>query len=193
MPYFRSKYFFKLSTAGLISCFVFSACENDLKKIKEISELEVIKPVERSKDVEIIFSDSAKVKAKVEAPVMLNHTVAKPYREMPNGVKITFYENLKPVNVITAEHGIQRESENLIELHKNVVAKNEQGDIFKSEELIWDGKNKKIRSTQPVQIFMKNGDIINGTGFESNESFYPYTLDNTTGIFNVNENPGFTQ
>lgn len=193
MTFFRLKYFLNTSLPLLIAGLVFSACENDLKKIKEISELEVIKPIERSTGVEIVFSDSARVKAKINAPVMLKHTVAKPYYEMPDKVKITFYENLKPVNVITADQGIYKENEQITELHKNVVATNEQGDVFKSEELIWNGKDKKIRSNQPVQIFMKNGDIINGTSFESNESFYPYTIKQSTGIFNVNENPGFSQ
>jgi LPS export ABC transporter protein LptC len=168
----------------------FSACENDLKKIKEISELEVIKPIERSTNVEITYSDSSKVKAVVTAPVMLSHTTDTPYREMPNGVKITFYENMKPVNVITANTGVLKESEDIVELHKNVVATNQQGDVFKSEELIWNGKEKKIHSDQPVQILMKSGDIINGTSFVSNESFYPYTIKQSTGIFNVNENSG---
>ncbi|RYY37146.1 MAG: LPS export ABC transporter periplasmic protein LptC [Sphingobacteriaceae bacterium] len=191
MFFSKLKHSFNISIAALLAAMFFSACENDLKKIQEISELEAIKPIERSSNVEITFSDSNKVKAVVEAPVMLSHTTDSPYREMPNGVKITFYENLKPVNVITANTGVLKEGKDvLVELHKNVVAKNEQGDIFKSEELIWSGKDKKIHSNQPVQILMKTGDIINGTSFVSNESFYPYTIEQSTGIFNVKEDAG---
>ncbi|RYZ95716.1 MAG: LPS export ABC transporter periplasmic protein LptC [Sphingobacteriaceae bacterium] len=175
--------------AGLPLACLFASCENDLKKIQEISAQEASKPVDRTINVEITYSDSARVKAVTTAPLLLTHTGKKPYYEMPNGVKIVFYENSKPVNTITANRGIRRDEEGITELHKNVVATNDKGDVFKSEELIWDENAKKIRSNQPVQITMSNGDIINGTSFESNQSFYPYTLKQSTGIFNVKENP----
>ncbi|WP_158534932.1 LPS export ABC transporter periplasmic protein LptC [Mucilaginibacter hurinus] len=173
----------------ILACSLLLSCENDLKKVQEISAREASKPVDRTIDVEITYSDSAKVKATTTAPLLLKHTGAKPYYEMPNGVKIIFYENGKPVNTITAKRGIRRETEGVTELHKNVVATNDKGDVFKSEELIWNETEKKIRSNQPVQIIMSNGDIINGTSFESNESFYPYKIKQSTGIFNVKENP----
>lgn len=188
MVFSRTKY--GLHTGlPILACLLLLSCENDLKKIQEISAKEASKPVDRTIDVEITYSDSAKVKAKTTAPLLLTHSGAKPYYEMPNGVKIVFYEDLKPVNTITAKHGIRRDMEGITELHKNVVATNDKGDVFKSEELIWDENAKKIRSSQPVQITMSNGDIINGTSFESNESFYPYKIKQSTGIFTVKENP----
>ncbi|RYE23989.1 MAG: hypothetical protein EOP42_22735, partial [Sphingobacteriaceae bacterium] len=65
----------------------FWSCENDLKKVKQISSKEVNKPVETTIGIDVIYSDSAKVKARMTAPLMLNHTVTKTvkqaYYEMP--------------------------------------------------------------------------------------------------------------
>jgi hypothetical protein len=46
----------------------FTACENDLTKVEKISSLEVSLPIETSKEVEIIYSDSAVVRARLNSP-----------------------------------------------------------------------------------------------------------------------------
>jgi hypothetical protein len=75
----------------------------------------------------------------------------------------------------------------LIEFRKNVVATNAQGQIFKSDELIYDMNTKKMYSKKPVEILSPNGDIVDGIGFDSNESFYPWHIVQTTGMWHVNE------
>jgi hypothetical protein len=50
--------------AGLIAgSALITGCENDLKDIQKISANEVNKPIERYTDVDVIYSDSAQVKA----------------------------------------------------------------------------------------------------------------------------------
>ncbi len=168
--------------------FLFS-CENSLSDIKKITSKESEKPVSRSIDVEIIYSDSAKVKAKLTAPLMIDfQDPTKPYQEMPNGVKIIFYDdNLATKGTITAKYGIYREKEKKIEFRNNVVAVNAQGETFKSDELIDDMATANLYSTKAVQITMTNGDVMNGTGFKSTESLYPWNIDKSTGVFRVNE------
>ena len=168
--------------------FLFS-CENSLKDIKNITSKESEKPVSKSIDVEIIYSDSTKVKAKLTAPLMIDfQDPAKPYKEMPNGVKIIFYDdNLGTKGTITANYGIYREKEQIIEFRNNVVAVNAQGETFKSEELIDNRSTTKLYSGKPVQITMTNGDVMNGTGFNSTETLYPWNIDKSTGVFRVTE------
>lgn len=173
--------------AALFAGLLFTSCENDLKKIKALSEQD-IKPQERTIDAEITYSDSAHVKAVVFAPLMISHKVDTPYYEMPNGVKILFYDkDLKVINTLTSKYAITKNDNSLIELYKNVVSKNQQGDVFKSEELIWNSKTQLITSSQPVQIVFANGNISNGTNFESNQDFTHYSMNQTTGIWNVDE------
>lgn len=186
----RAKKLFTTYLPALFVCMLtLSACENSLNDIKKISSKEEDKPISRSTGVDVIYSDSAKVKARLFTPLMIDlDDPKKPYQEMPKGVKIIFYDDdLKEKGTITSEYAIRLEKENQITFRKNVVATNAQGETFKSEELIYDQTTKKIYSNKPVQITMKNGNSMNGTGFKSNESMYPWTIDNSKGIFNVDE------
>jgi LPS export ABC transporter protein LptC len=171
--------------AGLL---LLSACENDIKKIREISAEDVSKPVQRYTGVDIIYSDSAKVKFRILSPLLLQYEGTKPYDEMPKGVNIIIYDkDLSKMGSLTADSAVQYEDKKLIEFHKNVVATNAKGETFKSDELIWDQNNKTMRSNKLVQITMSNGDIMNGKGFQSDQSLGHWTIDQSTGLFNVTE------
>ncbi len=179
----------QLSLLFLITLLL-SACENSLNDIQKISSKEEDKPISRSTGVDIIYSDSAKVKFRITTPLMIEHTdIAKAYREMPKGVKIVFYDDdLKEKGEITSDYAVLHDKENVVDFRKNVVASNAQGEKFKSEELIDDITKKKLYSTKPVQITMANGNVMNGTGFNSNDSLYPWHIDESTGVFHVTEN-----
>jgi len=173
---------------ALFICMLFlSSCENSLDSIKKVTSKDEEKPISRSTGVDVIYSDSAKVKAQLTTPLMIDYQDAsKPYKEMPKGVKIVFYDDdLKEKGRITSDYAKSRDKENIIEFHKNVVASNARGETFKSEELIYDQTNKKMYSTKPVQINMANGSVMNGTDFNSNESLYPWHINQSTGIFHV--------
>jgi LPS export ABC transporter protein LptC len=188
--YSQAKKRFILNLPALFICMlILSACENSLNDIKKIASNDENKPISRSTGVDVIYSDSAKVKARLTAPLMIEYQdVAKPYREMPRGVKIVFFDdNLKEKGTITSDYAVQRDKENTIEFRKNVVATNAQGEVFKSDELIDNQTEKKLYSTKPVQIIMTNGNIMYGTGFNSNESLYPWHIDQSTGVFHVEE------
>jgi len=170
----------------ITGAFLGAGCENDLKDLQKISANEVNKPIERYKDVDIIYSDSAKVKAHMTAPLMINYKVEKPYTEMPNGVKVIFFDNNGIQNcTVVADYGLRREKEKLIELRKNVVGTNAKGDSFASDELIWDENTRQIHSTKLVHIRMADGSIADGTGFVSDENFNHWTLSNGKGDFPV--------
>lgn len=166
------------------------SCENSLNDIKKISSKEEDKPISRSTGVDIIYSDSAKVKGHLTGPLMIDYSdnTPKPYKEFPKGVKIVFYDdNLKESGNIVSDYAIQRDKENVIEFRKHVVATNAQGQIFKSEELIYDMTARTFKSTKAVEITSPNGDVMEGLGADSNESFYPWHVLQTTGVFHVDE------
>jgi LPS export ABC transporter protein LptC len=178
----------KLFLPVAIACITLTGCENDLKDIQKISASEVNKPVERYTGVDVIYSDSAKVKAHMTSPLMLDYSkVKKPYIEMPKGVKVVFYDNnLVESSTIVADYAIRREAEKVIELRKNVVGTNAKGDTFTSDELIWDENTKQIHSNKLVHVKMADGSITDGTSFISDENFNHWTLTQGTGIIHVN-------
>src|ERR1700712_2518815 len=180
-----SNLFLPLAMVGMA---LITGCENDLKDIQKISASEVNKPIERYTGVDVIYSDSAKVKAHMTAPLMINYKVKKPYTEMPKGVKIIFYDNnLVESSTIVADYAIRREIEKVIELRKNVVGTNAKGDTFSSEELIWDEATKQIHSNQLVHVKMADGSITDGTSFTSDENFDHWIMQQGKGIIHVND------
>src|ERR1700743_2537910 len=180
-----SNLFLPLAMVGIA---LITGCENDLKDIQKISASEVNKPIERYTSVDVIYSDSARVKAHMTAPLMIIYKTKKPYTEMPKGVKVIFYDNnLKESSTIVADYAVRHDLEKRIELNKNVVGTNIKGDTFTSDELIWDEDTKQIHSSKLVHVKMADGSITDGTGFTSDENFKHWILAQGTSKFNVKD------
>lgn len=179
---------FKASYTFLCCLLIFAlfACESDLNRAKEIALQQKV-PVETTIGAEIIYSDSAKVKAKLKAPILLHYKSNTPYYEMPKGIDVVFYdENLKPTSTVTSDFAIRRENEKVVELRNNVVAKNAEGKVFKSEELFWDENTKKFYSNQLVTIITESA-TISGTSFWALEDFSYYEIKQGSGPIQFNE------
>jgi len=188
----RAKHLSKLFWPAIVTgVMLFSACENDINKVREISANQVNSDVDTVHNVDMIFSDSARVRFRVLAPLLLQYQGKKPYKLMPKTVNIIFFnkDDLSQLGTLTADTGIQSDVENKIQFHKNVIAKNAKGETFKSDELIWDQNSKTMYSNKVVQIRMANGDIMNGTGFKSDQTMAHWTMTQSTGIFNVTDAP----
>jgi LPS export ABC transporter protein LptC len=166
-----------------------SACENSMDDIKKIASKEEDKPVSTSHNVDVIYSDSAKVKAHMTTPLMIELDDGKnPYHEMPNGVKVIFYaDDMSVKGTLTADYAIRKDKEEIIDFKRHVVLVNAQGQTFTSDELIDDEANKKFYTDKPVEINMGNGSSMQGVGAHCNASMYPWTIERSTGIFPVDE------
>lgn len=168
-----------------------SACENDLKKVEQISAKKLIVPVDKSTGVEIIYSDSAKVRAKLITPELLNFKTEKPYIEMKKGLTIIFYDqNQQETSRLKADYAIRYERENSVELKRNVVASNTKGETFKSDELFWDENKRRFYSNKLVSITSKDN-VLYGTSFWANEDFSYYEIVQSTGDLRLTEEQAF--
>jgi len=183
-----SKIFWPALLSGLL---ILPACENDLKKIQELSAKQLNMDIDTVHGVDLIFSDSAKVKFRITAPLLLQFQGKgkDAYNLMPNTVDATIFDNMVQTGTVTADTGIQSDFEKKIEFRKNVVATNIKGETFKSNELIWDQNTKTVHSNKLVQIHLANGDIMNGTGFVSDDKMKHWTMTSSTAILNVTDSP----
>ena len=174
-----------------IGAILFSACENNLKKVEQISAKKLIVPVDKSTGVEIIYSDSARVRAKLITPELLNFKTEKPYIEMKKGVTVIFYDqNQQETSRLKADYAIRRERENIVELKRNVVASNIKGETFKSDELYWDENKRRFYSNKLVSITSKEN-VLYGTSFWANEDFSYYEIVQSTGDLRLTGEQGF--
>ncbi|WP_374950806.1 LPS export ABC transporter periplasmic protein LptC [Mucilaginibacter sp.] len=185
----RQVKYLKAYLPAIIMClFLFGSCENDLNKVRAIAAADSTKDISITRGVEMIFSDSAIVKLKLTAPLSISSkdSAKNPIMVMPKGVKVVFYDaNIKIIGNIVADTGIQREAQKLIIFHKNVVATNPEGTVYRSEELIYDQNKKRIYSTKNVLMTKVGGDQMTGTSFESDDKLMHPVFQNATAVIHV--------
>ena len=169
----------------------FSSCENDIAVVNTITSVNEKKlPVQSDVNVEIMYSDSARVRAKLTGPKLDRYSGAKPYMEVPKGLEIIFYdEHHKEQTKLTADYGIGFDNGNgmeHMEAKRNVVVINQKGDKLNTEHLIWNAITKKIFTDEFVKITTKD-EIIWGDGLIANQDFSDYTIKNVRGQINVKD------
>jgi hypothetical protein len=87
--------FFTIFLPALLMVMLLAACENDINKIKAIAAADATKPIQQTSDIDVIFSDSAIVKFRLTAPLMVEYMTPKnPYKVLPKGVKIIFLHKI---------------------------------------------------------------------------------------------------
>lgn len=174
---------------SLIIPILWSCGSDDLKTASSISVKKVILSRDRSLGVDIIYSDSAIVKAKGFAPILDKIVPANGgmYNEMPKGVKIEFFDQLMRVTgTITSDYAINKESERITIFKKNVVVINDMI-TFRTEELTWD-ENKRMYFSPAGTVTKKDGSLLNGTSFSAPQDFSTYEITEAAGSTYVEGN-----
>jgi hypothetical protein len=160
-----------------------SACnDDDLKNAPPISSKKITLTKDRSYGVELIYSDSAKVKAKGYAPIMdkVMPSQGGGYNEMPQGVKIEFFsELLINTGTITSSYAINKEIEKLTVFKRNVVVVTPTI-TFTTEELTWD-ENKRMFFSPYGTVTSKDGSVLTGTEFSAPQDFSTYKIIQASG------------
>jgi len=167
--------------------FLLSSCEgDDLKKVSSIAANKITLTKDRTYGVDVIYSDSAKVKAKGYAPILdkVTPSAGSIYSEMPKGIKIYFFDDfMKSKGTITSDYAINKETEKITIFRKNVIVVTDNM-TFTTEELTWD-ENKKKYFSPAGTVTTKDGNILNGTSFEAPQDFSTYSITMPSGQANV--------
>lgn len=171
---------------GMAMLCMLVSCENDLEKVKLYGK-GLKDPQEMAKQIRILYSDSAKVKVELTAPVLNRYQTENPYIEMPKGLNANFFDEFQNIKShLKADYGIRYEREQRMEARKNVVVVNEKGEQLNTEHLIWDEQKEKLISDEMVTITTKDQMIV-GKGFEANQDFTRYKIFNIKGTFSINK------
>ncbi len=190
---------FVLCIIGILS---FTACENEMKDINAIENIKKEEAVDLYKDVKIIYSDSAVVKAQLTGPEMkIYHDTTQGKNnnyEFEKGLQIIFYDALgKETQRIKSDYGIQRSVEGITEFKKNVVINMADGSIIKSEEIFYDENQKIYYNSVPITMDFKDArGSLQAMSFRSDTEFKNIEGENMTGFFipsNSSQMPSFGQ
>ena len=182
---YKNKRYSKSSIAILLAgiAMLFFSCENNkIEKIKELSSSDKM-PEMIADSFTMIYSDSSIIRFKMITPKMIRYgeEEEEPFTEFPEGVEIEKFDaDMKIVSRITSNYARYFEKKKKWIAKNNVVAVNQQGDSLKTEELTWEQDKEKIYSDQFVTI-IRQDQIINGIGFESNQNLSDWEIMEVTG------------
>ena len=163
---------------GLSQVLWTSCNDDDLKKAASVAASKVTFTRDRSLGVEVIYSDSAVVKAKGFAPVLDKMTPkdGKMYQEMPKGVAIDFYGDKQvKTGSISSDYAIMRDTEQITIFRKNVVVVTESM-TFTTEELTWD-QNKKMFFSPKGVVKRPDGSFVDAINFSAPQDFSTTTFE----------------
>ncbi len=157
-----------------------------IKNLTATSDL----PQQQAKGVDIIYTDSTRLKIKIEAP-LLEHFVKsqkESYIEFPKGIKVWIFDNNEKVKLrLTSNYAIYHEQEELWEARDRVVAVNQEGDVLKTEQLFWNPKKEIIYTDKFAKVTDKQNEI-QGEGFTANQDFSKMEFKKVTGIITITRN-----
>lgn len=180
----------------LLGALSLTSCEPDLKEVDRLANMKKEEAVDISRHVDIIYSDSTRVKANLTAPEMrIKHDSTEVY-EFPKSIKIIFYDDhLKETQRITSDHAIRREKEKTTTFTKNVVVTMADGSIIKTEEIIYDeskadsNSNMTFYNHVPITAFFRdNRGNLQGSSFTSDKDFKHVNIANATGYTIITNN-----
>lgn len=166
-----------------------TSCENDLREVSKIENIQKEEAVDISKDVKIIMSDSAVVKAQLTGPEMrVYHDTTgnkNSNYEFQKGIQIIFYDATgNESQRIRADYGKQRVLDGITEFKKNVVVTMSDGSIIKTEELYYDEKQKMYYNSVPISFEFKDArGNLHATSFTSDTEFKNINGQNMTGFY----------
>ena len=158
------------------------SCENDLKEVNRVAGTAGSGSMETSSDGEIIYSDSAHLKVRIEYDTMIRFLdQADPKDVFPKGVIVSFYDDKEEISsILTANKAERQPRKSLIIATDSVHLVSKNGEELLTNELIWDELKKEVYTNKFVKL-TRPGEIIYSFGFRANQEFTKYEIKAISG------------
>lgn len=167
-----------------IAILFFASCGDS--KINKVSLDTSILPELSSDSITTIVSDSGIIRYRIFATKWeIFDKVDTPRWEFPEGLRFEKFDITYNVDAnIFCKKAVFYSDLELWKLNDSVRAVNLKGENFETNELFWNQKTEKVYSDSAIKITQKDK-IINGIGFESNQTFTKYSIRNPKGIIPI--------
>ena len=178
-----------LQAAIISSCLLFLGCENDDATISEWTQKAVL--TEEAKKVEAYLSQGGKLRARLQAPVMLRRESDTLYTEFPKTLHVDFYDSLgTKESWLDSRYGKHFENLNKVLLRDSVKVISIKGDTLTTSELWWDQNSRKFYTDKEVRIATKSKLIYGGKGMDADQDLANVTIHQPTGTVLVDDDLG---
>jgi LPS export ABC transporter protein LptC len=164
----------------------FSACKNEPTDSLVINRDQV--GIDRGKDVEIIYSDSARIKVRVTGPTMLSYVDRnEPKQVFPDGTITYFYDdNQLEMGVLRGKYAIRDERKRQVIVRDSVVWESKTDGKLETSELVWDEATNIIKSTKFTKI-TRASETITGFNFQTDDKLSRWQILSPKGNFKAGD------
>jgi len=180
----------KITAALFAGCFFLASCENDANVVNNLGKRSV--GTEEATDVKINYTTGGKAKAILTALLMLHVEDTGSYYEFPKTLYAEFYNDAEQRETkLTAMYGKYKDGQSIIYLRDSVQIINMiKGDTIYCEDLWWDRSRTGVEfhTEKKVRIRQKDGQYLNGSGMEAEQSFKSYHILHVNGVLNSHGN-----
>jgi LPS export ABC transporter protein LptC len=147
-----------------------------------------IVPTMTTTDVQTVISDSGHTRYRIVSPLWNMFEEAKsPHWTFPKGITCEELDNnYNPVSTIKCDSAYFDKDQSLWTLTGHVSITNASGDVVLTDELMWNQREHRLYSDAFIHI-EKQGRVIEGYGYESNERLTTYQLRQVEAIFPIDE------
>jgi LPS export ABC transporter protein LptC len=180
------RYKFLKKGFSVLAVTLFFSCDDGSSILKQINQFNE-NPVGIAYDIRMTYTDSAKVKAILTAPVNLDYThLSFKYSEFPEGLKIIFYNDNNEENTVVADYGILYNQTRIVDLQGNVVLLSNSGSRLETSQMYWDSEKEWLFTEQPFTFKSENEDMA-ATRLDTNKEFSKFQTGKLTGTMLVEE------
>lgn len=165
------------------------SCQGRLDEVRQMDSKK-FSPQTEEFDVNLIYTDSGKVAAKLKGPKLLDFSnLDFPYREFPDGAKLDFFDDQNKKNTVVADYAIVYDVTGLVDMQGNVEIFTGDSTKLEANQLYWDqNENRKwVFTDQEYTIEMSDGTVNEGQGFDSDEKFNNFISRSNVGIHYVQD------
>ncbi len=171
----------------IVSLAALYSCTNDMEMVNKIIDPEE-DPDLTATNIEVLYSDSARLQMKLIAPLVKQYeSVKEPREEFPEGIHVWFYEKTGELKAeITANWAKNNQLTKIWEARDNVVLINSDGAKLETEQMFWDQQKAIVYSEKFTKYTSKTGTVATGkNGMRAKQDFSQWRLlsGNATLVF----------
>ena len=179
---------FKLvnKTLVIIAITTFFSCDDSSTLLKQINTFNE-NPVGIAYNINMTYTDSASIKARLEAPVHLDFShLSFKYSEFPDGLKVIFYNEQNQENTVYADYGILYNQTKIVDLQGNVVLLSYDGSRLETDQMYWDAEKEWLFTEEPF-LFQNNDYNLAANRLDTNKEFSKFQTGKLSGTIAVEE------
>lgn len=167
-------------------CCFLSGCENDESRVIDWTKKVVM--TEEAIDVNSYLSQNGKMKARLQAPLMIRAQADTIYVEFPKTLHVDFYDDSNKVESwLDSRYGKYYETLSKVYLRDSVVVITMKGDTLRSPDLWWDQTTKMFYTDKYAVYHGIGKNIYGGKGLTATQDLSSVIFNQPTGTVQVSE------